>query len=262
MKARITRRDMLRLLIKAGATGAAAAGLGPLVPGVARAYGRKSYFTWVQLRYGGTWDPNPAASQNLLAELRRRTSVEPTVQRKVIGIGDEDVFWSPFLYVAGRRTFHEFSAEEAAWLRRYLEYGGFVFFDDATGVSDSGFFEGAAEVLQKTFPGRKLRPLPADHAVFRSFYLLDDAPGRKLVKPFLYGVDLEDLTPAIICANDLSGAWEGSSLTGYTHQCVPGGERQREFSFRMGINLILYALTGNYKKDQVHIPFILKRRKR
>ena len=66
----------------------------------------------------------------------------------------------------------------------------------------------------------------------------------------------------IVCQNDLAGAWDGDLLGAYTNTCVPGGERQREMSFRLGINLVMYAMTGNYKKDQVHLPFILKRRQR
>jgi hypothetical protein len=42
-------------------------------------------------------------------------------------------------------------------------------------------------------------------------------------------------------------------------ECLPGGESQRELAFRLGINLILYALTGNYKEDQIHVPFIKRR---
>src|SRR5665811_2174352 len=33
---------------------------------------------------------------------------------------------------------------------------------------------------------------------------------------------------------------------------VPGEPRQREFAFRAGVNIVMYALTGNYKADQVH----------
>ena len=40
---------------------------------------------------------------------------------------------------------------------------------------------------------------------------------------------------------------------------VPGGDKQREMSFRFGINLILYTLTGQYKSDQIHVPAILER---
>jgi hypothetical protein len=214
------------------------------------------------LRYPGNWDPNPRAAGRFLDVLRRRTSIEPARNRRVLNLRDPELFRYPFLYVAGRGSFPELGADAEASLRRYLEHGGAVLFDDATGVADSGFAEGAAALLSRVFPGRPLRPLPADHTVFQSFYLLRDVPGRKIVRPFLYGVDLEDLTPAILCPNDLSGAWEGDRLGGYTHVCTPGGERQREMTFRLGINLVLYAVTGNYKKDQVHIPFILKRRRR
>ena len=40
---------------------------------------------------------------------------------------------------------------------------------------------------------------------------------------------------------------------------VPGGEVQREMALRFGINLVMYALTGNYKTDQVHAPALLER---
>jgi hypothetical protein len=40
---------------------------------------------------------------------------------------------------------------------------------------------------------------------------------------------------------------------------VPGSARQRELAFRFGVNLVMYALTGNYKADQVHLDAILER---
>jgi len=40
---------------------------------------------------------------------------------------------------------------------------------------------------------------------------------------------------------------------------VPGGERQREMALRTGVNIVMYALTGNYKADQVHVPALLER---
>ena len=249
-----SRRDALRLF--------AGTALGLAAPGMARAYGARAYFTWVQLRYPGSWDPNPRAAPAFLEAVRRRTSVEPARNRLVIDVGSPDLFQHPFLYVAGRGSFPRLDPGAEGWFRRYLEHGGAVLFDDATGITDSGFAEGARELLGRVFPGRSLAPLPADHTVFQSFYLLRDVAGRKLVRPFLQGVDVEDVTPAIFCANDLGGAWDGDPLGGYTYPCAPGGERQREMTFRLGVNLVLYALTDNYKKDQVHIPFILKRRKR
>jgi len=43
---------------------------------------------------------------------------------------------------------------------------------------------------------------------------------------------------------------------------VPGGEGQRELAYRFGVNLVMYALTGSYKADQVHLPAIMERLKR
>ena len=36
-------------------------------------------------------------------------------------------------------------------------------------------------------------------------------------------------------------------------------ERQRELALRFGINLVMYALSGNYKSDQVHVRELLDR---
>ena len=40
---------------------------------------------------------------------------------------------------------------------------------------------------------------------------------------------------------------------------LSGGEQQREMSIRFGINLVIYAMTGNYKTDVVHAPALLQR---
>ena len=67
------------------------------------------------------------------------------------------------------------------------------------------------------------------------------------------------VSPIIITSNDLAGAWalgpDGQPLLPLT----PGEPRQREFAFRVGVNIVMYALTGNYKADQVHVPDILQR---
>ena len=60
--------------------------------------------------------------------------------------------------------------------------------------------------------------------------------------------------------NDMGGAWSRDDFGNWEFPCTPGGETQREYSFRMGINLIMYALCLDYKADQVHVDFIMKRR--
>jgi hypothetical protein len=80
--------------------------------------------------------------------------------------------------------------------------------------------------------------------------------GRRLVNPSLEGVTIDDWTPLIYCQNDLGGAWERDHLGNWVHECLPGGESQRFQSFMLGVNVVMYALTENYKKDKIHIPFI------
>ena len=63
----------------------------------------------------------------------------------------------------------------------------------------------------------------------------------------------------IIGGNDWAGAWAMDARPAALRRCVPGGERQREMAYRFGVNLVMYALTGNYKTDQVHVPAILER---
>ncbi|MBW7941891.1 MAG: DUF4159 domain-containing protein, partial [Candidatus Kuenenia stuttgartiensis] len=83
---------------------------------------------------------------------------------------------------------------------------------------------------------------------------------RIMEKTFLEGITLGNRTVIIYSHNDLGGAWAKDPLGTWEYEVIPGGERQREMAFRLGINIIIYALTGDYKQDQVHLPFIMKRR--
>jgi hypothetical protein len=69
----------------------------------------------------------------------------------------------------------------------------------------------------------------------------------------------DGVSTIIIGANDWAGAWATGPGGGPMLPVVPGGERQREMAYRFGVNLVMYALTGNYKSDQVHVPAILER---
>jgi len=64
----------------------------------------------------------------------------------------------------------------------------------------------------------------------------------------------------IYSQNDLSGAWARDRYGKWINDCVPGGEIQRKDAFKLGINIIVYSLTADYKKDVIHHPFIKRRR--
>ena len=105
------------------------------------------------------------------------------------------------------------------------------------------------------------RTVPRDQVLYKSFYLIDKPVGRIVVDDHLKGVYDDDRLAVVVSQNDMQGAWARDMFGNWTYECTPGGERQREFAYRMGINLVMYALCINYKADQVHVPFILKRRK-
>jgi hypothetical protein len=106
-------------------------------------------------------------------------------------------------------------------------------------------------------------PVPLDHVLTKSFYLLQDFPGRWA--DGAVWVERSDehvndgVSSVIVGGNDWASAWAVGNEGRPMFAVVPGGEHQRETAYRFGVNLVMYALTGNYKSDQVHVPFILER---
>lgn len=196
-----------------------------------------------------------------MSTLDLRTSVKASFQKKEIEIGSPDLFNFPFLYLAGRSSFAPFSDSEIKRIRKFLTLGGTLLVDDASGEENSPFDKQIRSETERIFPEYSLERIPSDHVLYRSFYLLSMPGGRRIIKPYLEGItfDDEERTALIYSGNDLGGAWSEDEFGRWQYECIPGGESQRELAFRTGINIIIYALTGNYKKDQIHSPFINRR---
>ena len=239
-----------------------AAGLAPkrLEASHPREKGRLTPFVFAQIKYlGGDWNPHPLAVTPLMEELMQRTSVEAAVSRHEVNLTDRDLFSYPFLYMAGKYDFEPFTQEEIEILRRFLSYGGFLLADDALGQPGYGFDRSLRRELKRVFPEKELRRVPTAHAALRSYYLLRRVGGMRMAQPYLEGINVGNATPVIYCHNDLGGAWERDQLGNWLNPCTPGGEEQRRDAFHLGINLILYAMTENYKEDLIHVPFIRRR---
>ena len=195
----------------------------------------------------------------LMDELMRRTSVVAAEQRRVITLTDRDLFSFPFLYICGKYDFQPFTEEEVETLRRFLSFGGFLLADNTLGQLGYGFDKSLRREMQRVFPDKEFAKIPLHHAALRSYYLIRQIGGRVATSPYIEGIQLGETTPVIYCHNDLAGAWERNALGNWVNPCVPGGEKQRREAFHLGINLILYAMTGNYKQDLIHVPFIRRR---
>ncbi len=241
--------------------GAAALAAASAWSSTARAMGDDDRLRMAMLRPSrGETSPREGASRRLLQELEKRTSVhvDPTV--RVVDIGPE-MFEVPFLIMSGERGFEPWSAEQVDMMRTYLQAGGFLLVDASSGVSQGPFISSVVRELGRIYPDEKLGAIPAGHVLYKSFYLLDRAYGRVSVSEKMDAIAQGDRLPVVVSYNDLLGAWSRDSFGNWEYDVVPHGDFQRERAFRLGVNLVMYALCVNYKEDQVHIPFILKRRR-
>jgi hypothetical protein len=218
------------------------------------------HFFFAQLKYRtGEWDPNPQFAEAIIEELELRTSIDGMKERRVTTLSDPDLFFCPFLYMAGKYEFDPFTPQERETLTRFLSYGGFLFAEDTMGAKGFGFDQALRREMKQLFPDHELRRLGPDHSVFQSFYIIGSVGGCQRVNPYLEGITIDNWTPVLYSQNDLSGAWARDRFGKWINECVPGGELQRSGAFKLGINIIVYSLTSDYKKDVIHHPFIKRR---
>ena len=231
----------------------------------ASAIGPGSKFTFGQLTLGRDVGPRPGALRRLAWEIEKRTSVDVQLEPVIVTPTSETLHETPFLYLSGDREIDLPSAAGIEALRRFLTFGGFLLIDSAEGSTDGAFDGSVRKLIGAVFPpvgsAKPLEVVPSDHVVYKSFYLLDRPLGRLAIAPAMEAVIRDGRIVAAYVANDLGGAWQRDDFGNYDFPCEPGGERQRELAFRMGVNLVMYALCLDYKADQVHVPFIMKRRR-
>jgi hypothetical protein len=160
----------------------------------------------------------------------------------------------------------------------YMKQGGMIIFDTkdyGQGIPTGFTMRNDGTPLQRLLGNLdipRLEPVPESHVLTKSFYLLRSFPGRwdggQLWVQAEAPTDSEQarqsrrvdgVSSILITSNDFAAAWALDDRNQPLYPVVPGGERQREMAFRTGVNIVMYALTGNYKTDQVHVPAILER---
>lgn len=228
----------------------------------AYSFGESSKFVFATLKYrGGNWDVRSESGKRLVWELIKQTGVEAKLSDVIVLPESRVIFEYPFIYMSGDMEFDSFNEIELLNLKRYLESGGTLLIDDCFGKKGAGFDKCVRREVKRLFPDNGFVNLTKEHTIFRSFFLLKESAGRINENRFIEGVTLDDRTVIIYSQNDLGGAWARDNFGNWEFDVVPGGVGQREKAFRLGINIIMYALTGNYKQDQVHHPFISRRQR-
>ncbi|MBL8631263.1 MAG: DUF4159 domain-containing protein [Rhodospirillaceae bacterium] len=213
-------------------------------------------------------------SESGLAALTRvlaaRTSAEMAAPAAISltadNVGSELLMAYPLIYWRITPEQQVPSSSSISAINEYFRHGGMIVFDAPDQVGAVGGGNGSA--------GSKLReilahldmppvvPLNNDHVLTRSFYLVQGLPGRYAGGAIYVerGSSSNDgVSSVIIGAHDWAAAWARDAAGLPLYPVVPGGEQQREYAYRSGVNMVMYALTGNYKTDQVHLPAIMQR---
>jgi hypothetical protein len=239
--------------------------------------------TQTVLAYVETGNPrvdgvSAAGLRGLSQALFDRTAIEPA-EPVAVDVESHDISLYPFLYWPVTESQSPPSDAAVARINDFFRSGGMILFDtqDAD-LGGAGAVTPNSRTLQRIAARLDippLEPVPEDHVLTRTFYLLRDFPGRWERSPVwveaspdaeqVEGMPFRNLndgvTPVVIGGNDWAAAWAVSETGAPMFPVGRGlaGESQREIAVRFGINLIMYVMTGNYKSDQVHVPALLDR---
>jgi Domain of unknown function (DUF4159)/Aerotolerance regulator N-terminal len=221
-----------------------------------------------------------AGLQGLTLFLAQRTALEPGEPVALDPARDELSFF-PLIYWAISPSAPKPTAAVLTKIDAYMKRGGTVLFDTRDAIDsppgEGGDTQGPGMVALRSILASldvpELEPVPPNHVLTKTFYLLREFAGRftegrlwveaqpadseeNADRPARAG---DGVSSILITSNDFAGAWamrpDGEAML----PMVPGEPRQRELAFRAGVNIVMYALTGNYKADQVHIPALLER---
>jgi hypothetical protein len=210
--------------------------------------------------------------------LAARTSAELAEPVGLDPARDELAFY-PLIYWPIVAGLPQPKAEARTHIAAFMKNGGTLVFDtrDALTARPGGSPTSEALWLRTLLKGVDvpgLEPVPHDHVLTKTFYLLDRIVGRTAIgqtwiealpppdpndrvqRPARAG---DSVSPIVIASDDLAAAWAEDADGRPVYPLIPGGARQRELALRSGVNLVMYTLTGNYKADQVHAKDILER---
>ncbi|TPK44156.1 DUF4159 domain-containing protein [Mesorhizobium sp. B2-5-4] len=218
-----------------------------------------------------------AGLEGLTRFLIEKTALEPGAPAGV-DISKDELSFYPLIYWPIDPSAPMPSQAAIARIDAYMQQGGTVLFDTrdqfANGIgadSTSPATERLRDILGNlNVP--PLEPVPSDHVLTKSFFILPEFPGRFAGSPLWVEASLDasnadnrpvrtgdGVSPIMITANDFAGAWAVDENGDPLLPTVPADPMQRVYALRAGVNIMMYMLTGNYKSDQVHVPILLER---
>ncbi|OUU61753.1 MAG: hypothetical protein CBC22_06885 [Alphaproteobacteria bacterium TMED62] len=225
-----------------------------------------TYLAYIKIKNKEINEISENGLNNLKNLLSARTAISP---KGVIGLDliYDDIFSYPLIYWPLTKNLLKIKKVELKKINNYINNGGIILFDvigfsrSSLNLKDNEFK--AIRNFLSSIEVKTLTVLPKNHTLTKSFYLLKKFPGKWDNRVLLIennNLEYKDGVSSIILGfNDWAKAWSLDKNNIPLFPLVPGGERQRELSYRFGINIVMYSLTGNYKSDQIHSKSILNR---
>jgi hypothetical protein len=218
-----------------------------------------------------------AGLTGLTQALSARTALEAG-EPVAVDLARDELAFFPLIYIPIAPNQPVPSQAAIRKLDAFMKNGGTVLFDtrDAMNTRPGGEPSAETQALRRmlaTLDVPELEPVPRDHVLTKTFYLLERFPGRYGTgqtwvealppastdgerRPARAG---DGVSPIVITSNDLAAAWAVGRSGEPMFPVIGADPRQREMALRGGVNLVMYTLTGNYKADQVHVPALLER---
>jgi len=243
---------------------ALALGLLVLAPRPARAFGDQGAFDPRVLLTGNQTGPaRGTAPARWSWELVQRTSAPARLRPTLVRADDPAIVDAPFLYWSGDAEVAPLTSAEVGGLRRFFALGGVLLVDDAAAGphgEQSAFSRSARREIARVLPDSTPIAIGTDNVVFRTFYLLRRPEGRVEGPATLDAIVRGGQAQVLFSEHDIGGALARGASGMWEQTVVPGGDVQREQAIRLAVNIAMYVLCSNYKDDQVHAPYLMRRR--
>jgi len=228
----------------------------------ASAFGDASLFDMPMLAFDAPgWDARPNAVRRLLQEVEMTTSIAVVAAPGTVAPTVDALLGHPIAVWRGDGAFPPLPDETRAALATWLGAGGLLFIDGADPQAGGGFDASIRRELAAILPGRALEAIPRSHVLWKTFYLVDTVPGRLRATEELFGITRDDRLVVVYSNNDVLGTWSRDNFGTWEYEVFAGGDRQRDMTMRFGVNLAMYALCLDYKEDQAHVNYLLRRRR-
>ena len=203
--------------------------------------------------------PRSSGPSSWSMELISRTSAPARLVPREVSLDRPELCNEPFALWAGDSDVGSLSVAERRGLAKFIRLGGVLVVDDSN-PQDGSFGRSVRRELLRVLPESPPVRLDASHVLYKTFYIVDRPVGRLLGPPTIDAIVRGKNAQVLFLAHDLLGALAKSEEGSYSLEMEPSTYEHRQHAIRFAVNIAMYVLCSDYKDDQVHAPFLMRRR--